>query len=299
MILTRFYYLCNMKRVVFCLSVVLAFFAGCEEVPPFIDFSQPRKITDTNYMVSPVPAPQHKAVLIEDITGVRCVNCPTAAAKIRDIITAKTEDSVVAIALYPWPTNTNSNYGNTAPYAGFPKLANDTSTQIVESLDIPGALPSGYVDRHIFTPLTVRTLSVGSWASYVDQRLKLTTPVNIILNKTLAGRKLSINVKLEYTKDVTGNHKFALYLVEDKIVSRQKGPSGEMDGYLHNHALRYTFDLPLGKPLNASLVAGRVFEKIYEYDVPTGYNIDNCHVICVILDASNNDVVNVRKINLH
>jgi hypothetical protein len=290
-----------MKRVVICLGVVLALFAGCEEVPPFIDFSQPRKITDTSYMVSPVPAAQHKAVLIEDITGVRCVNCPNAAAKIRDIISAKTEDSVIAIALYPWPTNTNSNFGNTAPYTGFPKLANDTSTQIVEGLGIPGALPSGYVDRHIFAPQTERPLnSVGSWASFVDQRLKLPTPVNIILNKTVSGRKIGIDVKLQYTKDVAGTHKFALYLVEDKIVSRQKGPSGEMDAYLHNHALRYTFDLALGRPLNATLVAGRVFEKHYEYEIPLGYNIDNCHVICVILDSSNSDdVVNARKINLH
>jgi len=289
-----------MKRVFIYLSLVIALFPGCEEVPPFIDFSEPGKVTDTNYIVTPVPPPQNKIVLIEDITGVRCVNCPTAAAKIKEIINSKSEDSVIAIALYPWPVfGSNSLSNNTIPYDGFPKLASDTSSQIVESLGIPQGLPSAYVDRHIFAPQTSKPISsIGVMASLVDQRVRLTTPVNIVLKKAVAGRKITLDIKLQYTETVVGNHKYAIYLTEDNIISRQAFPTGVVDNYVHNHALKVSLDLPTGRPLTASLVPGRTFDKRYEYEVSPSINLANCHIICVITDAATGDVVNVRKIAL-
>jgi hypothetical protein len=287
-----------MNRVLICLSLVLALFTGCEEVPPFIDFSSAAKSKDTSYIVTTVPDPQHKIVLIEDITGVRCVNCPTAAQKIRDIIAAKSEDSVIGMALYPWPTNTNSLFNNTAPYDGFPLLANEISSQMVESLGIPQGLPSGYVDRHIFSPQTVRYQAVGTWSTLVNQRLRLPTPVNITLQKSVVGKMISIDVKLQYTEAVSGNHKFALYLVEDAIVSKQASTTGTIDTYVHNHALRHTFTLAVGQPLTETLVPGRTFEKHYEYELPSVNKMENCHVICVITSETTDEVINARKIAL-
>ena len=289
-----------MKRLVLALSIVLALFPGCEETPPFIDFTDPGD-SDTGYIADTIAGPQHKAVLIEDITGVRCVNCPNAAAKIREIVAAKSEDSVIAMALYPWPTNTNSNYGNTIPYPGFPKLANDTCSQIVESVGIPTGLPSGYVDRYNFPPIITKTKDVVSWANLVNQRLKGNTPVNIYLKESVSGKKITLDVKIHYTQNVSGKHKFAVYLTEDSIVSKQKGNSGEMDGYVHNHALRHTFDLAVGRPLKGTLSRGKTYDKHYEYELPPGspIRLKHCHVVCVVMVAETDEVLNVRKIALH
>jgi hypothetical protein len=289
-----------MKRVVFALSIVFALFSGCEETPPFIDFTDPGD-QDTGYISDTVPSAQHKMVLIEDITGVRCVNCPAAAVKIKEIITSKSEDSVIALALYPWPNNTNGNWTNTNPYVGFPKLANDTCSQIVESVGVPGGLPSGYVDRYDFPPQSSKPKDVVNWANLVNQRLRVTTPVNINLKKSVNGKKISIDVKLSYTKGVATSHKIALYLAEDSIVSRQKGQNGEMDGYVHNHAVRHTFDLAVGRPLKGSLFRGKTYDKHYEYELPANspIRLDHCHVVCVVMVAGTDEVVNVRKIELH
>lgn len=291
-------YLCKMKRLIFgfCLTIIL--FSGCDEVPPFIDFSEPGKSTDTSYIVTPSPPAQHKIVLIEDITGVRCVNCPSAAIKIKEIINNKTEDSVISIALYPWPGNTNNLYTLTAPYDGFPIVASDISSQIVESIGIPVGMPNGYVDRNIFAPQTVRYNPVGNWGNLVNMRLKLTTPVNISLKKSVSGKKIAVDVKLQYTESISGTHKFALYLIEDNIISKQATTSGTNDNYIHNHVLRHTFDLAVGKVLTATLVPGRTFEKHYEYEASPDYKIENCYVVCVILNTTTEEVINVRKIAL-
>lgn len=287
-----------MKHIIWGLGISFILFSGCEEVPPFIDFSEPAKSSDTSYIVTPVPLAQHKIVLIEDITGVRCVNCPGAAIKIKEIIADKSEDSVISIALYPWPRNTNNLFTLTAPYDGFPIVASDISSQIVESLGIPPGMPNGYVDRYIFAPQTVRYNAVGNWSTLVDQRLKLNTPVNITLQKSISGRKINVDVKLQYTQSVPGTHKFALYMTEDNIVSKQATTAGTNDNYVHNHVLRHTFDLAVGKVLAATLVSGRTFDKHFEYEVPADFKIENCHIICVITDATTDEVINARKIEL-
>lgn len=287
-----FYYLCNMKRIVFAIGLLVFILQACEEVPPYIDFTAKAQAKDTTYVNSTVPQAQHKAVLIEDITGVRCNNCPDAAQKAKDIINTKTEDSVVAIALY-----TSDMPTLTGPYSGYPVLTSNISTQMVQALGLPSAIPNGYIDRHVFSPQTVRYNTYTSWPNLVNQRLLgATTPVNITIEKTLTNRKLSLKIKLEYTQSVPDVHKVAVYLTESGIISNQLMKSGENHTYAHNHVLRDVLSHQmLGDALNAPLVPGRTFEKLFEYEVPVSYTIDNCHIVCVVSNSNTEDVVNVRQ----
>lgn len=280
-----------MKYFLALLSFVLLF-VGCEEIPPKIDFSVPYKTKDTTYIAANIATPQHKAVLIEDITGVRCVNCPQAAAKAKEIITEKTEDSVVAMALY---INQLSNF--TTPWDGFPVLNSEIATNMVDFYGVPSGLPNGYVDRAVYAPQTVRFYAYTTWKNLVNQRLKMPTPVNISFNNSLSGRKVIVNLKLEYTSSVSSTHKYCLYLIEDGIVSKQTGAT-DPDNYVHNHVLRYSFGNPLGTILSANLVPGRTFEKLLEYDIPTSYIMDNCRLVCVVTDVATGEVVNVREVHV-
>ena len=276
----------------FWVSCVL-FLAACEEIPPYIDYTVPVPSKDTSYITSAVPPAQHKAVLIEDITGVRCNNCPQAAQQALAIQTAKTEDSVVVMALY----SADYNGFLTAPWgAPNPDLNASYSSQLLSQLGSPLGLPSGYVDRAKNGAQTVKYTAYTNWSNYVNQRLKLSTPVNIELSKTLNGRDLSLKMKLVYTSAVAGNHKYALYLTESGIMSKQATAATYDNNYVHNHVLRYAFGNAVGNDLNASLVAGRTFEKIIDYSVPTDFDVSKCHVVCVVIDASTDEVVNVREL---
>ncbi|MCC6817727.1 MAG: Omp28-related outer membrane protein [Bacteroidia bacterium] len=282
-----------MKRFVLPLLSIV-FITACEEVPPIIDFSLPYKTKDTTYIASTVPSAQHKAVLIEDITGVRCTNCPQAAAKISEVINEKSEDSVVAIALY-----TNHLPSFTTPWDGFPLCNSAIATTIVDYYGVPNGLPNGYVDRNIFAPSTVRFNAYTTWKNLVNQRLKLGTPVNINLQSTVNGRVATVKLNFQYNTDASStNHKYALYLTESKIVGMQTGAPAPSDQYEHNHVLRYSFGNPLGIPFNAPLTAGRTFEKELDYTLPAEYVMENCHLVCVVTDVTTGEVVNVRSIHL-
>lgn len=285
-----------MKLSVYFLSLSILLFSACEEVPPAIDFTNDSSSKLKGKVESPVPVAQHKAVLIEDITGVRCINCPDAAQKARDIIAQKTEDSVVVVAQYPIDILSNFTF----PWPGVPKLANDISKQIVETLGIPQGLPSGFIDRKIYNGIS-RNYDYPLWINYVNQQLRKKTPVNISLSKTLTNRKLSVDMKLQYNADASGDnaHKYAIYLMEDSIVSTQYDHSGPSNTkYVHNHALRYAFGLPMGNSLAGPNTAGMTYIKTYDYEVPAEYNLAHCHLVCLVMDAVTEEVINVREIDL-
>jgi hypothetical protein len=284
-----------MKKIVFLSAIVALLLSGCEETPPQIDFSIPIiPLKDSTY-IDPVPSPQHKMVMIEDITGVRCINCPDAALKAKDILAQKSSDSVVVMAIYP--TEIMDNF--TRPYDGVPQLSNPIAKQIVEALGTPQGLPNGYVDRAKYSGKSDLVVNYSEWINYVNQRLRVKTPVNIDIKKEISNRNLKVEIKLQYnTNAVSGaNHKYAIYIIEDGIVSTQYTQSGNNPNYVHNHALRYAFGLTMGNPLTQTTVPGRTYVKQFEYEMPADYVINNCHVVCVVLDADQS-VVNVREIDL-
>jgi hypothetical protein len=98
---------------------VIVFIIGCNETPPIIDFSEKNSdLLDTTYIVSPIPSSVSTMIFVEDLTGVRCSNCPKAAEKIKEIKVAN-PGNVVAIGAYPgtlknfmdpWPGFSNSKY---------------------------------------------------------------------------------------------------------------------------------------------------------------------------------------------
>ncbi len=282
-----------MKKL-FLIVFTACLFSACKEVPPAIDFSEP-PVFAASITVS-VPQPQHKMVLLEDITGVRCVNCPFAAIKAKEILTQKSKDSVVVIALYP-TKEIIENF--TAPFPGVPNLTSPLATQIVNTVGIPSGLPNGYVDRKLFSGKSDRVIGVSEWLSFVNIRLKEKTDVNIELSKTINDRNLTTQVKLTYTKALPNvNHKIAIYLTEDSIKSKQVTPSGLKDDYVHNHALRHSFLSPTGYTFKEPLVLGRTFEGKFNYEISMEYKIKNCHIICVVMNAATEEVINVREIDL-
>ena len=294
LILNKIYYFCVMKRLVFIGSFLALAFSACEEIPPYIDFTKPTVSKDTTYVASVIPAAQHKAVLIEDITGVRCNNCPNAAQKALDILAQKSEDSVVVMSLYSGDYNVTF----TAPWPGFINVNSVYSGQVINQLGIPNALPNGYIDRTKFGVQTVRFNAYPNWPNLVNQRLRSATPVNIKLEKTLSGRSLTVKMKLEYNSASSNNHKYSLFITESGIVSKQTTLTAYDDNYVHNHVLRYAFGNAVGNALNAPLVAGRTFEKLLDFEVPADYNLAKCHIVCVVSDATTEEVINVRQIDL-
>ncbi|MCU0443069.1 MAG: Omp28-related outer membrane protein [Bacteroidia bacterium] len=274
------------NRILFLSIAAFALLLGCEEEPPFINYDPPKTTLDTTW-VKPTPsAPQVKQVLLEDVTGVQCVNCPDAAAIAKALQTAN-PGRVNVIGIHPLnllPTFTNpiNKEGHQSRQDFRTQAGADFCTNI---LGVPNSLPKGAIDRVKFPDKTDLLMDRTDWTAKTNAQLNEPTPVNITLThiKEVEGypipeNELLLEVTVEYTQVPTDTNKnyLTLVLIEDSIVDVQEyidysGPipaPAFNDNYMHMHIMRACLTNATGDLLNkadAPIVAGRVYKKRYKY----------------------------------
>ncbi|MCO6494528.1 MAG: Omp28-related outer membrane protein [Bacteroidetes bacterium] len=284
-------------RIIALLFTASIFFFSCKEEDHGIlnTKDKPVALKDTSYISSDNIPSVYKKILLEDITGVRCVNCPKAAEEsVR--LKAKYGDTIVPMAIYIRSLPFNSD-----PWAGYADLRTDVAEEVANAIGMPVGLPGGYVDRYKFGANAA--LVINQWENSYKQRRGV-SPVSIALSfENSSNNKIIIRTKLTYTEDKSNeSHKLALYIIEDGIVGKQStngAGAPYIENYEFNHVLRGSIGNALGSRLGEPLVKGRIFEKDFEFDWNNEWIQNSCSLIAVVLDESDNSVVQVEEIPLH
>jgi len=269
-----------MKKLSFLAVVIFLF--GCTEVPPVIDFSEPVLLaTDTTYITRDLPQNVKKNVLIEDISGVRCNNCPKAADIAHDI-QDKYPNRIAVLTLH------SNTYGAfTAPYPESKDTFNTVeATEIVSNLiGAPSGLPAGAIDRKVFAGKTSKiNQQYETWESQVVEQLALTPKADLELELTKQqGREIIANVKATFLAEDPSATYLSVFIVESHIKSKQKMPDNTYDkDYLHNSILRKAVTNYAGVKLADNVEVGRVFEKGFVFTIPEKYDINYCSIVVLI-----------------
>ena len=275
------------------------FNTGCEEEPPGVVFTEVQKpLLDTTY-VSAAPSAQLKNVLLIDITGVGCKNCPAAAIDAKNILKAH-PGRVNLMAMYPYIIKPNSL---TSPYAGYDTVTTDEADNYLAGLGSIGGIPTGIVDQvkqnnSYFIP-------VASWFGLVDSRLLETTPVNIDLSgKWIASENKSrLEVKLSYNQnlDTSKKHRIHIAILEDGIIGKQANSdtAGSYQYfYRFDHVMRRLITPSTGELLKEKLTAGRVFEKHYFIAPRYNWKSDKLSALVWVTDDSDKQVLHSQEVAL-
>lgn len=301
-----------MKRSAYILAVICLIIASCKEEPPAINFDQSRQLTDTFY-INPTPdTPQLKTVLLEDISGVKCVNCPDAAVIANGIVQAFPE-RVNVVVLHP-DLDALSSFVKPIDKEGY-KSKYDFRTKdaaaICNLVGVPGSLPRGLINRVKFADQPERTMPRTDWHAKAQEELNKPSPVNIDLHSEYqpSTQKGSINVKVQFTEPATGKYYISVALIEDSLIDVQEYQDPVTfevkfnPEYVHMHILRDVITAATGDLLNvsdnATLVKGRVFERAYEYDLSPGYVPKNTKILVFVHDDSNKiNVIQSKEIHV-
>lgn len=269
-----------MKKYTFLTCLVLLF--GCTEIPPIIDFSEPVLLaTDTTYVTTDIPQDVKKNVLVEDISGVRCNNCPKAAEIAHDI-QDKYPNRIVVLTLH------SNKYGAfTAPYPESKDTFNtEESTEIISNLiGEPSGLPAGAIDRKIFDGKTSKiNQQYESWESQVIEQLALTPKADLQLEVIKQeNRRVIANVKATFLEADATPTFMSVFIIESHIKSKQKLPDNTYDkDYLHNSILRKAVTNYAGTKLADNVEVGRVFEKGFVFDLPEKYDLAYCDIVVLL-----------------
>lgn len=302
-------------------AMAVCMLMACEEEPPYINYEPEYASSETTYVdVNNLPAAQKRGVLIEDISGVRCVNCPDASTIIKDIKSRHLpNDTVNAITIYPKIASLNSltlpvNKPDKNAVSKY-DLRTEAGEQLLSALGTPNSLPNGYVNRKQFNGALYRYIDRNDWDTKVNEEQDSTTPVNIWVSAKPKGTtELEVKLRLTFTQDLTGDYNISLALLQDSIVDVQESTDPNVGAiyiidYVHNHVLRKMITATLGDRINTgaiTLVRGRVVERTYTVSLVNPenspnlppfppYDINHLHVMGFVQRAADNVVVHSKE----
>ncbi|MEY2924751.1 MAG: hypothetical protein RLZZ337_1299 [Bacteroidota bacterium] len=288
------------KNLTFLVGLVLLL--GCEESLPPIDFSQ--TTGEFQYAVlseSDIPAPQDKTIVVEDLTGVRCSNCPKAAETAKNI-KDKYKDKVAVVSIYPQePKNL------TTPYATFPDLRTDFAQLIASNLfGFSNQLPGGGINRRLFPGQSSLNIPFNTWINSADQIETEKALVNLTLSKTeVADKEYVITTDIVFTDRPVSNPFITILLTEDNIAHPQTTTTGTDQAYMHEHVLRSMYTPYNGSPVfsaTSSLAPDRGIsaKKSWEITIPDFVNVEEASIIVYInYNADDNkEIIQCQEIKL-
>ncbi len=253
-----------MKKLFFLILLSVVFWGCCKENSPVIPA-----------LGSGVES--NRKVIVEEFTGVRCVNCPDGSAEIQNLMALHGEN-LIAISIH-------SGFFST-PY---PENLYDFRTAdgdaIAALLGEPQAFPSAIIDRKIFPGQSGRQLSKAAWAGFIQSELSKAPKFNISMESVFDenSRNLKVKVTVVPLENVQTSLNLSVLLTENDIKDYQLTPAGKIPDYLHKHVFRRVLtDDVGGAGIGDSFIKGQPVVMDFTATIPTEWKADDCHVVSFV-----------------
>ena len=232
------------------------------------------------------PAEVGRAILIEDFTGQRCINCPTGTEIINGIVETYGEDNVIAVGIHSGPLGFAGNSKTVG-------LMTDTGNEYYTRWDKENKMGQPWV---IYNRKTSPDSHYNNWAAMVGTIIseKANLSVKIANAYDAATRTLTTTVGADGVNG-TVNGKLQVWIVEDGIKALQMMPDGKSNKeYIHNHVFRAAVNGTWGE--DVTVKEGETTTKQYSYVLPEAWNADNIAVVAFVYNDGG--VENVAKKHL-
>lgn len=223
-----------------------------------------------------------RKMLVLDMTGVRCVNCPKAADEIENLKAIYGDDNIVAVGVHGddffGPKYKESKYD----------FRTDQARVFYHSLGTALGLPTGTVNYRYNSPEKNFFYDFPQWASLLAQDVTTPAQVKIDVENHFdnVSRKLTSKVTVTATTDIVRPLRITVMLTEDHIMDLQLTP-GLHDPimYDHKHVLREILTSETGDALTGSMKQGEAVVRTYDFTLPAEdgwWNADNCHIVAFV-----------------
>lgn len=240
----------------FCILTMMLTAIACSEIP------------EDERLVYVEPPVVNRAVLIEDFTGQRCVNCPNAIIEIEQLEQQYGKENVIAVGIHSGPLAV----WNSDRLTGLRTQVGDTYYDYWQ-VEVE---PSGLINRKGGVALQTQ------WQTMVHNALQQPSPVNLSLTcHSSASDGLSAEVKAVVHQSVSGH--LQLWVTEDSIVAPQMMPDGQMNSsFVHNHVLRKAVNGDWGTPVDWQ--PGQEYVLPFRVDLDEGWNKSHLSLVAFVYD---------------
>ena len=220
-----------------------------------------------------------KKALMEEFTGVRCVNCPQAKLEIENLQSESLfgEDFIAVsyhAGFFSRPYNDSKNDYRT-----------DQGDDILDFLDQPIGFPSGVINRKQFSGEDdLQIEAFATWGGFVGQELEEPAIIALDLETTYnaTNRILNVSVGITPTQNISDALNLSLLITENDIVDVQLTPDGKVDDYAQTHVFRSMITNTFGNPINEALIANQSISNIFSFTLPREWVAENCKVVAFV-----------------
>lgn len=272
-----------MKKIIYLLFLSCSFLlTNCSEIPPEINPIDPNIGGGQG---------QQRNVLVEEYTGVRCVNCPAGSEALQTLIGIYGERLAVVSfhAGFFSPPYPESQYDFRTP----------DGNSLLSFLGEPLGYPAAVVNRRLFSGEPRLQIGQGLWAGYIAEEIVIAPRVEIDLQTTYdtINRQLDITVDLTVIESLVGEEiKLSIALTEDDIADAQLTPQGKQLDYIHKHVLRDMITNFDGNLLTETLSVGAKVSRTFNYTVSSDWDAAKCKIIAFVsLGGGSKEVLQVQQ----
>ena len=303
----------KMKLFSILITLLTLLMLRCTETPPKIIYTPSFAVLDTAFITSNIPAAEIKNILIEDFTGVGCVNCPTAHDVLK-AIKLNYPNRVYSMACHPLNAalKTLTEPIKFPPYVSKQDFRTDDANTLFLYLGGTNSLPTGSINRKLFQGEAKIVVANGLWPGYakneIEAQLKSVVNIDTLnIKYETSTKEIIIDSRLVFTQSLSDSQYLTVAILENNIIDVQEktdnGNTIYIADYQHDNVLRKILTNPVGDLLKAKLDAGRVFRKRFIYK-PTdeelkSWNTDNLAVIAFVHgNATKKDVIQVKAASI-
>lgn len=270
-----------MKKII--PGIVLLFLAlSCSEIPPVIN-----PVGESELLVDSTA----RKVLIEEFTGVRCVNCPAGTAEVLRL-QEQYQGQVIAVALHA------GSFAQPYPDSREDFRISETAS-LLTYLKSPLGYPSAVVNRRLFEGERDLQLTKSLWPIFVAEEASRAAALRLelIVQYDESNRSLLVDIAMTALREIEVEPlKVSVMLVEDRVADVQLTPGGKRSDYVHRHNLRDMLTAFNGNGINGGLPLGETINRNYFYTLPPTWRAKECAIVAFVhLDGEVKDILQVEE----
>lgn len=270
----------------FILFSLLLLFSACEEKMVVIPIYNP-----------PVTG---KIVLVEELTGVRCPNCPAGSERLASILKNDFPNNMVVVGIH------GTDLTKPLSESKF-DFRNDDAIALENFLKPYLGKPAAYFNRVYNDELggDWGNSFNGQWLGYIRTEVEKPQVIELSVTKSYdpATRLLEITVGALPLENLDGQFKLTIMLTESEIEDAQDDQNTVIEDYVHNHVLRDIITNFDGDAFANSLEINKIVTKKYTYTIPEDesglWNDDHIEVVAFIANTEGESEEVLQAIQTH
>jgi hypothetical protein len=247
----------------------------------------------------PVTIPElsvgERKVLAEELTGVRCPNCPDGTATLVSL-SDQLGDNLVVVSIHAAP-------GYDVPFSESQyDFRTADGTAMANFIGTASFYPTAAINRRIVPPETQPYLPRAIWSGIISEELAKPPVVGVFLNAEFdaASRKLDVEVTIAPEATLYGEHRLTVLITQDSIVDYQKKGLEKIPDYVHRHVLRDILSQPTGDVIEEALSPSASVVKNYSFTLPADWDERHCNVVAFVHHGTSPDkeVLQVEEVHV-